>query len=409
MLSPAYWADRLAAPDTPILDREAIARLNRAIHRRGNRVRPLLEHESIRGGRIRRILEDQLEGLTHWKKYDRKDRRMRDPGFLNMMTALVRPDLVPDQLRVSYGLTVRRSRVRLMPTDMPVRRRPGEPEFDILQASVLDAGQPVALYYRSPDGEWGAVQTPICFGWIRIADCAWSSEKGEIVRYLNHGTSLVALSNSVTVYADPACRAPLTFMSMGGRLPFDGVTGGANAVLIPDSLDDRIGFSRAFVGYGPDVRVGFPELTGRNILLMAFRQLGEPYGWGGTGVGTDCSQFIMNTFGVFGLDLPRTSFLQIENLAARRVPAKMKARLELLGSLPPARTMLQFPGHIGLYLGRSGGRHYMIHSLSAYRVGKGAEEEEIRVDRVIVSDLSLGEGSSKGSLLERLVRVSVLR
>jgi hypothetical protein len=62
-----------------------------------------------------------------------------------------------------------------------------------------------------------------------------------------------------------------------------------------------------------------------------------------------------------------------------------------------------------LYLGQEDGRLYAIHAVWAYRE-KGVDGDTAKVlGRVVVSDLSLGEGSSKGSLLERIVDVRVMK
>jgi hypothetical protein len=60
-------------------------------------------------------------------------------------------------------------------------------------------------------------------------------------------------------------------------------------------------------------------------------------------------------------------------------------------------------------LGKDNDRLYAIHAIWAYRE-KGPEGDVPTVlGRVVVSDLSLGEGSSKGSLLERIVAVRLLK
>ena len=51
-------------------------------------------------------------------------------------------------------------------------------------------------------------------------------------------------------------------------------------------------------------------------------------------------------------------------------------------------------GHIMLYLGMFDGKPYVIHDTTVSAV-----------DRVIISDLSLGQGTQKGSLLKRLTRI----
>jgi cell wall-associated NlpC family hydrolase len=47
-----------------------------------------------------------------------------------------------------------------------------------------------------------------------------------------------------------------------------------------------------------------PALTRRALLTEAFALLDEPYGWGGAGGGRDCSQFLLDVFAKFGIELP---------------------------------------------------------------------------------------------------------
>ncbi len=389
---------------------EAIGRLNLEIRRRGFRVRPTYEYHRIPAKNTVRVLKEQLEGLTHWRKYDRENHRLRDPGFYGRMGALVAIGEVPDTICVKYGLTVRRARVRLMPTDMLLQRRPNEPQFDILQSSVLDIGQPVALYHLSRDREWGAVQTGFCFGWVRLENIALTSGKKRVEDYLASGRPVLAVADSVTVYSDPEMRAGLGHLRIGSWLPSDGRVPGGYCVRVPQrDQAGELGFGRAYIYESRDVTEGFLEFTEEEVIKAAFRQLGNPYGWGGTAVGTDCSKFIVNVFSVFGIELPRTSFLQVKSLSVVAAPEDAAGKLRLLESLPPARALLQFPGHIGLYLGCVGGRHYMIHSLSAYRVPGEDADVEIKVERVLVSDLLLGQGSRKGSYLENLEKAGIFR
>ena len=61
-----------------------------------------------------------------------------------------------------------------------------------------------------------------------------------------------------------------------------------------------------------------------------------------------------------------------------------------------------------LYLGEVDDRHYAIHSTYAFRKPVKSMDQIVRINRVAVSDLSLGQGSTRGSLADRLVSMRKL-
>lgn len=161
-------------------------------------------------------------------------------------------------------------------------------------------------------------------------------------------------------------------------------------------------------------------LTRRALLQEAFELLDQPYGWGGQAGGLDCSRFLLDVFQSFGLALPRHSGRQAQAgsfaIDVSSVQnAEEKARI-IETAAHRGVVLLHFPGHIMLYLGRSAeGEPMALHAFSEYLescdgvVGSDGKPLETlrRVDRVDVSDLSLGVGTSRGSFLERITRVAV--
>jgi hypothetical protein len=175
------------------------------------------------------------------------------------------------------------------------------------------------------------------------------------------------------------------------------------------------GFREVPIG-GPVVPGPLP-LTRRAVLSLAFDHLGDRYGWGGYEGGLDCSRFLHDLLGVFGLSLPRNSSVQA--LAGTRV-------IELAGMDEAARAaalreanacgivLAQMPGHIMLYLGEdgdvaSGAAFHVISALGDLRHAcPGGGETLLHVDRVEVSTLGAGAGTSKGPMLMRLARLAVI-
>ncbi|MCZ6806318.1 MAG: NlpC/P60 family protein [Deltaproteobacteria bacterium] len=158
-----------------------------------------------------------------------------------------------------------------------------------------------------------------------------------------------------------------------------------------------------------------PPFTRRAVLTEAFSLLGAPYGWGGKDGGYDCSRFLLELFGRFGVDLPRHSARQALagtfSIDVSEVRDLNEKRLLLQAAARRGITLLHFPGHIMLYLGTTKeGVPMAMHAFSEYLTPcEGTELETVnRVDRVAISDLSLGEGSSRTDFLSRITRVTVI-
>ncbi|MCB9628054.1 MAG: C40 family peptidase [Sandaracinaceae bacterium] len=155
-------------------------------------------------------------------------------------------------------------------------------------------------------------------------------------------------------------------------------------------------------------------LTRRRVLEEAFALLGSPYGWGDHAGGRDCSRYLLDIFDTFGLPMPRHSAQQaragsfvvdVEGVASARDKIEVIEEAARSGIV-----LLHFPGHIMLYLGRDEhGTPMVIHAFSEYLEACEPEGETLRrVDRVAVSDLTLGAGTSRRSFLERITKVIVL-
>lgn len=144
-----------------------------------------------------------------------------------------------------------------------------------------------------------------------------------------------------------------------------------------------------------------------------FRRHGQAYGWGGTNGGVDCSRFVMDALGAFGLGMPRNSARQSMATTGHADVAdwSTKQKTQLLNDVQHnAIVLLHLPGHIMVYLGRGhGGKHRVIHAFSEFSEARGdATTVRHQVHRVAVTGLHLGKNTKKGSFIERVDRISVL-
>ncbi|HKO92043.1 MAG TPA: hypothetical protein VJU61_12860, partial [Polyangiaceae bacterium] len=156
-------------------------------------------------------------------------------------------------------------------------------------------------------------------------------------------------------------------------------------------------------------------LTRRALLEEAWQYLGLPYGLGDTNGGRDCSRLLLDVFGAFDLRLPRHSSWQAQAgsfwIDIEKVPDSQRPLL-FDAAAEKGIVLLQFPGHIMLYLGRNQrGEPMVLHALGEYveQCAKSPGVESlVRVKNISVSTLELGRGTSRKALLERVTRVTVI-
>jgi hypothetical protein len=194
-----------------------------------------------------------------------------------------------------------------------------------------------------------------------------------------------------------------------------------SGTLLPVATKDKVHFADAKGFHEASVTEGKMQstrraLTKRALFTEAFRYMDTPYGWGGGGAagGHDCSSYLMDLFASFDLALPRHSSWQTRagtfaiDLAGVTDDAE---RMRLIDTAAKKGiVLLGFPGHIMLYLGRGErGAPMVIHAIAEYVAPcKGGGETIFHNDKVTVSDLELGRGTSRRSLLERLTMITVI-
>jgi hypothetical protein len=160
-----------------------------------------------------------------------------------------------------------------------------------------------------------------------------------------------------------------------------------------------------------DVTLGPTVLTRRELFTRAFAAIGDPYGWGGKDGARDCSQFLLDLFAGFGVPLGRHSSVQAGQ-GTETIDVAGWSEADKLAAIDAASqrgaVLLYMPGHVMLDVGRAGDRRFSISAIAEYVVPcDGGGETLYRLDRVAVTDLELGRGSSRGAFIERITRIAV--
>ncbi len=407
MQTPGFWISRHPAPDTVILDQNQIKALNRHIF--SLKVSDdILDEQALRSGAVLKAeLEKELSKLRR-KPFYNGSGQVISPEWLNSRQAEMAIPEIGSEIPVRYGIVIRYCDQRVLPTDDPVYSEPGDSDFDELQNSAMYLGTPVRILHESVDGRWVYAHAGISGGWVRAESFA-NCGREDALAWDRPERFVVVIRAKTDIFRNPELTGYHETVRMGVCLPLAGHADSSAPVSIPlrnpdGGLISETGYVRAAT-----VQPGFLAATPRNLILQAFELLNAPYGWGGMYGEQDCSRFIQEVLATTGIRMPRNSSDQAkigQQIAAFSelvdIPSWNHA---LMRHAEGGITLLYLKGHIMLYLGYVDDRHYVIHSTYAYRIPFETVDQTVRINRVAVSDLSLGQGAKRGSLAERLVSV----
>ncbi len=412
MQNSSYWIRRQLNPDQVVMDAQSIQAFNKHIQNELKSTKDLFAlPEVLSGEKIRQDIENifnDFEGKTYYFVND----QMADQQFFDRVKESLNLMDVPSEVTLRFGIAVHYTHLRFFPTSEPLLEKPGDVDFDQVQNSALNVNDPIIILHESKNGEWFYVDTETLSGWVKKEDIAVGDK--DLIRQYSLCDSVIVTAPKALIYQDRALTQVYDAAQMGTKF--------CSVKLIVSNIYPVSFFSRHengelvfSVGFikKEDVRKGYLPYTQRNILTQAFKLLDKPYGWGGMKGEQDCSRFLQEVFTTVGIRLPRNSSEQgqVGKLIAQfdeSISDEEKLKV-LKEKAIPGSTILKLKGHIMLYLGMVDGRPYAIHATWGYRKPKVDGQDEVYVlNRVVVSDLSLGEGSQKGSLLKRITTVRAI-
>ena len=411
MESADFWIKKIRDPDRLILGADEIRRMNqRNLNNQDLYLFNVREQkQSLTRDELLALFKEDWEGFARPQgtRYGRNGKPLT-LSFWNDIDQKLNKESIRENHPLHFGLVVKRTDIRVFPTHDACKIVPDEEGFDVFQHSTISPGSLVGVYHSTNDGLWIYVQSQFVRGWIRARDLAIARDRREALDYDELDQRLVATGSFVKVFADPAGRELAFSAQMGSSFPWVASPNPIDkyyVVKIPTrETDGRLAFRMGYVSKSEDVHPGFLPFNQQNIARQAFKMLHEPYGWGETDGGRDCSRFIMDLFASFGIVMPRNSKYQAmigEDLGVRE-EMRTREKLRFLDQTTPLTTLLRLPGHIMLFLGKHQGRYYAIHSLWSIQKADPSGLVLSKIGRVVVSDLNLGESAPNGSLLDRI-------
>ena len=412
MTEPSFWTKGDKNADKALASPEELAALNRQIVETPECCMTDMraEPEETDAGLLRRLIWaaafDDASGQMREHYYDSEGNELNGTELLAMLDQIGETG-EKDVLR--YGICVRRADLRSLPGDVFATDEQGDLNFNFYQLSAVRVGEPLLIRAVSKDGAYYYCETECCPGWLpaeNVAVCAdrdewlsaWDIPSEEAI-VVTDGKLYLETTNVNAATSDVL----LTMGTVLRRIPmeeYDPLVTGRSAVhnypvWLPVRQEDG-SYARvmALISQNENVSEGYLPLTTNNILRVAFNMLGDTYGWGSMLNSADCSAYVRDIYRCFGLTLARnTSWQAAMPVYKVDVSAMDTAEKEAVLDSLPAGAALYFNGHTMIYLGKAGGRYYVISAVST--VKDYESDNSLRLRSVSINSLDTRRPNGK--------------
>ena len=291
-------------------------------------------------------------------------------------------------------MTTTRAPIRNLPTGQGLFYYAADKEFDVLQETSLDPGEPVAILHQSANGYFYYVQSYNYSGWISRFNVGLT-DKRTWLQYAKPKDFLVVTDAK---YVLRLGKNELLYQQ-GARINLVKEEPALYTVEVPvRQPNGNLSKTRLQVPkVSKAVHKGYLPYTSNNIVSSAFKFYGMPYGWGGLKDSVDCSALVLNAYRTVGIYLPRNTDEQANTAGIRNLLEGLDnaQRLSVIRDLQPG-ACLYMDGHVVMYIGQINGAPYSIHALGSHYV-KGVRQREMQV---VVSDLTLQRSSGNSFLAD---------
>lgn len=410
--SAGFWISKLSNPDKVFFKHSEIEQMNRKILNNGLGTTNITKFsEYFDKTRLTKILKNRLTWITGLPKIvDENGKTVNRKVFEDVQKTI---DLNKPFYKVMYAITTKYNEVRILPTDIAAYSSVNSIDIDRLQEESIDLGTPVAVICQTKDKKWSYIFTRNEDGWVKTENLAFTN-KSTISKWIKNKEIAVAVLPKVDIFSNKEMTKYHSHIRMGTQLPFISRTRKDRfCVAIP--VADEKGNLVLKKGYtsSTGMNKGFLECTQRNILMLAFNHLNSPYGWGGYNGEQDCSGYLGQIFNCFGIFLPETSVQKIKcgfGIDLNTIGDLHKKEKCILQNAIPGLSFLYFPGHIMLYIGQDNDKAYIIHAVwGISKYNKNNEMSTMYINKIIVSDLSLGGDVTSNSFIERMTKLNIIR
>ncbi len=414
MGAPEFWTGAMAEPDALLAAPEEIARINAAAYvTPGTNMHDLKALPETFDGIAR--VESLKQGMASDAAYylgwtwDETGKKLEQADFDAIIANCADPAAAAE-MPLRYGVAVERTELLTFPYDGQILDDPADFDFDYQSLVGIRVNEPVAIFTASADGKYYQAFTACCSGWVRAEDVAICADRAEWLSAWDIPAEKRLVFWGDKMYTDVSKTAPETsqrLITMGTVLErMDSGTPGElvvnrlplhnYAVYLPARAED--GSYRkipALLNAREKLSEDYLPLTGANLAKAALASLGDAYGWGGSLLNEDCSSLNRSVFCCFGLELPRNGNWQWHLSMPKADTANMtvEEKLALLDVLPLG-TLLNFPGHQMLYLGKAEDGYYVVSAVSSIMHPDTGKRQRTRDVQINSLDIRRANGMS---------------
>ncbi|MFA6613153.1 MAG: SH3 domain-containing protein [Endomicrobiia bacterium] len=413
MKSPGYWVSKIKNPDKTILSYNEISVINNKILSNGISLNDVINYpDSVRKISFQKQ-SNQIYRIFTARKYLDSSLKIIQQDTLNKIKKNIKINSSGKYLKIKFALTIKYSDVRLLPTDITFLYDKETFDIDRLQVAGLDLGEPLIVLTQTKDKKWTYVISSISEGWIKTQDIAFTDRK-TISKWYNPKTFIVVINTKADIFLDKERSKYHDYIRMSTKLPLI-KTFNYQTTCIKIPMANKKGnlfFTEAYINTS-DINIGFLKYNQRNVIYQAFKHLNSPYGWGGYSGEQDCSTFVRQLFGCFGFIMPRNSSNQkkcgINPVQINLTDSDYIKTNKIVKNAISGISLLYLPGHIMIYIGSENGTPYVIHSIwGTENYNKDGRTINF-INRIVVSNLSIGDGTQKGSLLKRIAHLNIIK
>lgn len=282
------------------------------------------------------------------------------------------------------AIIIRDTNVRAVPTFKPMFSRPDGYPFDRWQNSLIFYGTPVLVTHYDVSRRFAHIQTDFVYGWVEVSDLAFPQpaqiqEMFKVKKFAMPKSDEGALLDKNQQYLTQKRIGKLFMLDEHNQiLVFKRTSSGDLKIeKLKINLADFHSFPQAFS------QTAVAEYI--NLLI------GQKYGWGGMYENRDCSAFIRDILGNFGLYLPRNSFAQAQygthQIKLDDLSVKEKEKI-IIQNATPFASVIWLKGHIMLYLGKDqNGNVIVAHDAWSVRSEDIFGQKEHKLGGIVITSL----------------------